>query len=130
MAGDVGLDQIEVFYRGAAAGTFRMEAGVAEACAADVQTLIDALKDQQRAGRVDVFGAFGGFESAKQMQAGFEAKLQHLGGFLDEYIAAAELLRQSFLVASGSIEAVELGNVATLIGMADPYASVNGVSGL
>ena len=114
MAGDVGLDQIEVFYRGAAAGTFRMEAGVAEACAADVQTLIDALEAKRTKARERDQLAFGAFDSAKQMQNGFESKLNDLGRFLDEFILAAEHLRESFLIAGGAVERQELENAVQL----------------
>ncbi|MBJ8346365.1 hypothetical protein [Antrihabitans sp. YC2-6] len=111
----MGLDQIDVFYRGAAAGKFRMEPGVAEGCAADVQTLIDALEAQRYRAQFDVFSAFGGFDSAQQMQKGFGSKMSQVVTFLDEYVGAAHRLKQSFLIAGRLVDAQEVENTPNVV---------------
>ncbi|WP_459547917.1 hypothetical protein [Nocardia sp. X0981] len=109
---DVGQGTATALYQQAVAGTFRMERGAAERCAAVYTRLVDTCLDAQlkRSERLYEVDGFGGFASAQELQAGFSAKghatIQALVGLKE----AALRMAAAFLQAGGAFEEADVMN--------------------
>ncbi|NUS95267.1 MAG: hypothetical protein HOQ36_23115 [Nocardia sp.] len=103
---DVGQGTANTLYQQAVAGTFRMERGAAERCAAVYKRLVDTCVDQQisEVTRIYRLEGFGGFASSEQLQKGFQDKhvlmIQALSGLKE----AALRMAAAFLQAGGAFE--------------------------
>lgn len=109
---DVGQGTANGLYQQAVAGTFRMERGAAERCAAVYTRLVDTCVDKQldEARRLHELGGFGGFVSAQQLQKGFVEKgisaYEALGGLKE----AALRMAAAYLQAGGAFEEADQMN--------------------
>ncbi|MEU1524512.1 hypothetical protein ABZ413_20135 [Nocardia rhamnosiphila] len=103
---DVGQGTANALYQQAVAGTFRMERGAAERCAAVYTRLVDTCVDQQASAiqRIYRLEGFGGFDSAAQLQKGFENKHVLTIQALSDLKEAAYRMAAAFLQAGGAFE--------------------------
>ncbi|WP_063128155.1 hypothetical protein [Nocardia fusca] len=103
---DVGQGTANALYQQAVAGTFRMERGAAERCAAVYTRLVDTCVDKQldELRRIVRLDGFGGFRSAEQLQSGFQEKhvltIDAVAGLKE----AALRMAAAFLQAGGEFE--------------------------
>ncbi|MFI6314128.1 hypothetical protein ACIBEK_28830 [Nocardia fusca] len=118
---DVGQGTANALYQQAVAGTFRMERGAAERCAAVYTRLVDTCLDKQleEARRLNEVGGFGGFVSAQQLQAGFVTKgidaMDALGGLKE----AALRMAAAYLRAGGAFEEADQMNQRAVVAAAE-----------
>ncbi|MGA6207986.1 hypothetical protein ACPESR_24860 [Nocardia testacea] len=118
---DVGQGTATSLYQQAVAGTFRMERGAAERCAAVYTRLVDTCLDKQleEARRLNEVGGFGGFVSAQQLQSGFVTKgidaIEALGGLKE----AALRMAAAYLQAGGAFEEADQMNQRAVVAAAE-----------
>ncbi|WP_063063901.1 hypothetical protein [Nocardia violaceofusca] len=98
---DVGQSTANALYQQAVDGTFRMEPGAAQKCAEVFQRFASTTLDTQIARSQDLhaLSGFGGFNSAKELQSGFEGKGQALTEALQGMRAAAFKMAAAYLRA-------------------------------
>ncbi|MBF6350626.1 hypothetical protein IU448_16615 [Nocardia flavorosea] len=113
---DVGQGTANGLYQQAVAGTFRMERGAAERCAAVYTRLVDTCLDQQIIDSESLhrLGGFGGFVSAQQLQEGFLAKGTAATDALLGLKEAALRMAAAYLHAGGAIEEADAMNSRAL----------------
>lgn len=113
---DVGQGTANALYQQAVAGTFRMERGAAERCAAVYTRLVDTCLDQQivASDSLQRLSGFGGFVSAQELQAGFVTK----GGAVTDALLgvkeAALRMAAAYLQAGGAFEEADAMNSRAL----------------
>jgi hypothetical protein len=59
------------------------------------------LRHKATLAELEELGGFGGFDSARQLRAGFARKAAEAHQLLDHFIAAAEQMRAAFLMSGG-----------------------------
>lgn len=103
---DVGQGTANALYQQAVAGTFRMERGAAERCAAVYARLVDTCVDEQldELKRIVRLDGFGGFHSAEQLRNGFQAKHALTVDAVAGVKEAALRMAAAFLQAGGVFE--------------------------
>lgn len=105
---DVGQSTANTLYQQAVDGTFKMEAGAAHKCAAVFERFAQSLDDQvQNSYLLHSLGGFGGFESASQLQRGFEGKAQNLTIALIGMQEAALKMAAAYLRAGNDLEGAD-----------------------
>lgn len=109
---DVGQANANARWQQAVAGTFRMERGAAEECAKVFVRLVDMTLDPQivESRRLHRLDGFGGFDSAQQLQAGFEAKGVSTTEALTGLKEAALRMAAAYLQAGGAFEEADAMN--------------------
>jgi len=109
---DVGQGNANALWQQATSGTFRMERGAAEECAQVFTRLVDTvLKDQITAlKRLDRLEGFGGFDSAQQLQAGFEKKALATTEAVQGLIETSLRMAAAYLHAGGAFEEADKMN--------------------
>ncbi|MFI5719815.1 hypothetical protein [Nocardia sp. NPDC051750] len=112
----MGQGTATALYQQAVAGTFRMERGAAERCAAVYTRLVDTCLDQQLmdAKRLHEVSGFGGFVSAQELQAGFAAKGASVTDALLGIKEAALRMAAAYLQAGGAFEEADVMNSRAL----------------
>ncbi|WP_280258320.1 hypothetical protein [Nocardia wallacei] len=121
---DVGQSTAIGLYQQAAAGTFKMEEGAARKCAEIFQRFGESMNSHiNQANTLRALSGFGGFQSARDLQSGFERK----GGALAEALIglqeAAFRMAAAYLRAGGLLEEAELMNSRAI---AQTDAELNG----
>ena len=113
---DVGQGTANGLYQQAVSGTFRMERGAAERCAAVYTRLVDTCLDKQLADseRLHQLSGFGGFDSAKELQEGFVAKGMSVTEALMGLKEAALRMAAAYLHAGGAFEEADAMNSRAL----------------
>ncbi|MEU1983475.1 hypothetical protein [Nocardia sp. NPDC019395] len=113
---DVGQGTANALYRQAAAGTFRMERGAAERCAAVYTRLVDTCLDKQivDSEQLHRVSGFGGFVSAQELQAGFATKGASVTDALKGMKEAALRMAAAYLQAGGAVEEADAMNSRAL----------------
>lgn len=113
---DVGQGTANGLYQQAVAGTFRMERGAAERCAAVYTRLVDTCLDPQLVDseRLRELSGFGGFDSAKELQAGFVDKGISVTDALLGLKEAALRMAAAYLHAGGAFEEADALNSQAL----------------
>ncbi|WP_280461177.1 hypothetical protein [Nocardia carnea] len=113
---DVGQGTANGLYHQAVSGTFRMERGAAERCAAVYTRLIETCLDAQLAEseRLHQLSGFGGFVSAQELQAGFAAKGMAVTEALLGMKEAALRMAAAYLHAGGAFEEADAMNSQAL----------------
>ncbi|GAB2675418.1 hypothetical protein ACWDYH_14285 [Nocardia goodfellowii] len=106
---------IATFQQQAAAGTVKFDPAAARRCAEMYQHEADRLLHLKRrlAALAELHG-FGGFDSARQLQAGFAAKSRDAAELLDNYIEAAYAMQAAFLTSAGLYEEADAANAAAM----------------
>lgn len=95
-------------YTQAATGTFHMDPAAARKCAATYLRFADSLTPQiHHTTTTHALTGFGGFDSAHQLQSGFERKGHHLTATLRALHQSALHLAAAHLLAAGLIEATD-----------------------
>lgn len=108
---DVGQSTAIGLYQQAAAGTFKMEEGAARKCAEIFQRFGDSITTHiDEANALQVLGGFGGFQSAIELQSGFERKGSALIDALTGLQEAALRMAAAYLRAGDLLEEAELMN--------------------
>ncbi|MEU4316821.1 hypothetical protein [Nocardia sp. NPDC024068] len=109
---EVGQGTATALYQQAVSGTFRMERGAAERCAAVYTRLVDTCLDEQirRTERLHEVDGFGGFASAGELRAGFMNKGNSTGDALVGLKEAALRMAAAFLQAGGAFEEADAMN--------------------
>lgn len=109
---DVGQGTATALYQQAVAGTFRMERGAAERCAAVYTRLVDTCLDEQidRSKRLSNTQGFGGFDSSIALQLGFAGKGTSTTDALSGIREAALRMAAAFLQAGGAFEEADQMN--------------------
>ncbi|WP_280439145.1 hypothetical protein [Nocardia cyriacigeorgica] len=113
---DVGQANANALWQQAVAGTFRMERGAAEECAKVFVRLVDLTLDPQivKSRRLHRLDGFGGFDSAQQLQVGFEAKGVSTTEALTGLKEAALRMAAAYLQAGGAFEEADAMNSRAL----------------
>ncbi|WP_280437844.1 hypothetical protein [Nocardia carnea] len=113
---DVGQGTANGLYQQAVSGTFRMERGAAERCAAVYTRLVDTCLDQQLADSESLhqLSGFGGFVSAQQLQTGFATKGASVTDALLSMKEAALRMAAAYLYAGGAFEEADAMNSRAL----------------
>jgi len=109
---DVGQQNANALWQQAVSGTFRMERGTAEECAKAYTRLVDTVLVEQIevADRLRRLSGFGGFSSAQELQAGFEAKGEATREALVGIQEAALRMAAAFLQAGGAFDEADAMN--------------------
>ena len=113
---DVGQGTANALYQQAVSGTFRMERGAAERCAAVYTRLVDTCLDQQikNSERLHRLSGFGGFVSAQELQEGFATKGVSVTEALLGVKEAALRMAAAYLHAGGAFEEADAMNSRAL----------------
>lgn len=113
---DVGQQNANELWQQAVSGTFRMERGAAEECAKAYTRLVDTVLVEQiiEADRLRELTGFGGFSSAKELQAGFEAKGVATSEALVGLQEAALRMAAAFLQAGGAFDEADAMNTRAM----------------
>ncbi|NKY55576.1 hypothetical protein [Nocardia flavorosea] len=113
---DVGQGTANGLYQQAVSGTFRMERGAAERCAAVYTRLVDTCLDQQITNSKSLYrlSGFGGFVSAQELQAGFVDKGTAVTDALLGLKEAALRMAAAYLHAGGAFEEADAMNSRAL----------------
>ncbi len=113
---DVGQGTANALYQQAVSGTFRMERGVAERCAAVYTRLVDTCVDQQitNSKRLQEVSGFGGFNSAQELQGKFADKGGSTTDALKGIKEAALRMAAAYLHAGGAFEEADAMNSRAL----------------
>ncbi|MEU8894689.1 hypothetical protein [Nocardia sp. NPDC048505] len=106
---------IATFQERAAAGSVHFDPAAARRCAEMYQHEADRLVHLRRRleSLADLQG-FGGFGSARELQAGFGAKARDAAELLDNYIEAAYAMQAAFLTSAGLYEEADAANAAAM----------------
>lgn len=106
---DVGQSTADALWQQAGDGTFRMEPEAAQKCADIFQRFATTTLDQQIGRSLDLhsLSGFGGFDSAKELQKGFEGKGQSLTEALRGMRAAALKMAAAYLRAGQLLTAAD-----------------------
>lgn len=109
---DVGQGTATSLYQQAVAGTFRMERGAAERCAAVYTRLVDTCLEAQIAAseRLRDTSGFGGFDSARELETNFGGKGALTTEALTGMKEAALRMAAAFLQAGGAFEEADAMN--------------------
>ncbi|MEU4836726.1 hypothetical protein [Nocardia testacea] len=118
---DVGQGTATSLYQQAVAGTFRMERGAAERCAAVYTRLVDTCLDEQisAAFRLHEIDGFGGFRSAQDLQRGFRWKAGDTYSALIGMKEAALRMAAAYLQAGGAVEEADQMNQRAITAAAE-----------
>lgn len=118
---DVGQGTATALYQQAVAGTFRMERGAAERCAAVYARLVDTCVDQQLdvMRRIDRLDGFGGFDSAAELRDGFDGKHTRTVEAMVGLKEAALRMAAAFLQAGGAFEEADQMNRRAIAAVAE-----------
>ncbi|MGW0182227.1 hypothetical protein [Nocardia sp. NPDC003345] len=118
---EVGQGTANALYQQAVAGTFRMERGAAERCAAVYTRLVDKCLDQQIevARRLNEVDGFGGFGSAQALQGGFRWKADDGFNALMGMKEAALRMAAAYLQAGGAFEEADQMNQRAITAAAE-----------
>lgn len=113
---DVGMSTANGLWQQAVSGAFRLEPGAAQRCAKVYMRFVDeTVTPQIRAARAARRAeGFGGFDSAKQLQAGFTTKAEDMFKALTSLEEAALKMAAAYLRAGRLIEDAEAGNVRAI----------------
>ncbi|MGI5216323.1 hypothetical protein [Nocardia sp. CA-290969] len=113
---DVGQETANGLYQQAVAGTFRMERGAAERCAAVYTRLVDTCLDKQitNSKRLQELSGFGGFDSAQELQGKFVEKGASATEALLGIKEAALRMAAAYLHAGGAFEEADAMNSRAL----------------
>lgn len=107
--------EIASFKEAAQAGTFSFDPAAARRCAEMYDHQADRLIYlRQRLESAGELSGFGGFDSAQQLQAGFELKARDVAALLGPYIEAAYRMKEAFLLSAGLIEEADAANAAAM----------------
>ncbi|MFF0492794.1 hypothetical protein ACWDSJ_14565 [Nocardia sp. NPDC003482] len=103
------------FLQAAQSGTVRFDPAAARRCAELYDQQAEGFRYlQQRLESVAEPHGFGGFFSARQLQAGFGRKARDAAALLDQYIAAAYRMKEAFLLSAGLYEEADAAHAAAL----------------
>ncbi|MFC9895178.1 hypothetical protein ACFVMC_15960 [Nocardia sp. NPDC127579] len=106
---------IATFQQQAQAGTVKFDPAAARRCAEMYQHEADRLVHlKQRLEAVADLPGYGGFHSARELQAGFGAKAREAAALLDSYIEAAYAMQAAFLTSAGLYDEADAANAAAL----------------
>ncbi|WP_280496531.1 hypothetical protein [Nocardia farcinica] len=103
------------FTEQARTGTVRFDPEAARRCAQLYEQQADRLVHlRERLESVAHVQGFGGFESARQLQAGFGHKARDAAALLDHYIEAAYRMKEAYLISAGLYEEADAAHAAAL----------------
>ncbi|WP_405180125.1 hypothetical protein OG225_01750 [Nocardia sp. NBC_01377] len=103
------------FKQNAQAGTVAFDPDAARRCAEMYEHQADRLIQlRQRLESVADTAGFGGFVSARELQAGFGNKARDAAALLDHYIEAAYRMKEAFLISAGLYDEADAANAAAL----------------
>ncbi|WP_280240705.1 hypothetical protein [Nocardia abscessus] len=110
-----GRDAAAELWQAAADGRFRLEADAARECAGYYDWFAQMMKRHQDDMRVlQRLDGFGGFESAGQLQSGFERKAGQAIEALQKAEESALRMKAAILHAAGLIEEVDAASAAAI----------------
>ncbi|MCU1640105.1 MAG: hypothetical protein JWN03_380 [Nocardia sp.] len=113
---NAGETTADALYNQAVGGTFRMDVALARKCAATFLGFADALDppiDHSR--RTHTLTGFGAFDSARQLQHGFESKAVELTETLTTLRDSALHMAAAYLLAAGLIQASDDSHARALL---------------
>ncbi|MGO4616369.1 hypothetical protein AB4305_19030 [Nocardia sp. 2YAB30] len=103
------------FKEAAQAGSVQFDPAAARQCAEQYDRQADRLIHLKlRLESASDLGGFGGFDSARQLQAGFGHKARDAAALLDHYIEAAYRMKEAFLISGGLLEEADAANADAL----------------
>lgn len=103
-------------YEQAVGGTFRMGETPARRCAANFLRFAEALDPQlENSQLLRNTGGFGGFDSARQLRRGFDAKAADLAGIITDLQDSALRMAAAYLLAAGLIQQTDESHSRALL---------------
>ncbi|MGV9821166.1 hypothetical protein [Nocardia xishanensis] len=112
---DVGSSAAAELWQAASEGRFRLTPEAARECAAHFEWFAGTVAERQREVRdLERLTGFGGFDSAQQLQQGFQRKANQAVEALKATEEAAWRMKAAVLRAAGLLEEVDAANAAAL----------------
>ncbi|MEV6323940.1 hypothetical protein ACWEPH_00970 [Nocardia beijingensis] len=112
---DIGHTSAAELWQAAVAGQFRLEPDTARECAAHFDWFAEMMRlRQEEMGRLQKLDGFGGFDSAQQLQSGFEGKAVQGAEALIAAEQSALRMKAAILRAAGMLDEADAANAAAI----------------